>query len=218
MQLAGKLGCRGVVSTIRPGRLFFVTDSSSHRRFLVDTGSDFSVMPWRSSSPPTGPGLTGADGRCIPCWGEQPFTVTIGGIPCQWTFLLAAVSFPILGIDFLYHHSLVVDVANQQLLRPLRGFAPSSQGRPMPRLCDEWLAAMRLRYPQVFFQDAAASSLVPPTGSVTLFVRWANQLPPSSGGSTPHGWRPPNESSSQCWTRALSAALPANGAAHSTWR
>ncbi len=104
VQLAGKLGRRGVVSAIRPGRLFFVTDSSSHRRFLVDTGSAFSIMPWRSSSPPSGPGLTGADGRRIPCWGEQPFTVTIGGVPRQWTFLLAAISFPILGIDFLHHH------------------------------------------------------------------------------------------------------------------
>jgi hypothetical protein len=76
-------------------------------------------MPWRSSSPPSGPGLSGADGRRIPCWGEQAFTVTIGGLPRQWTFLLAAVSFPILGVDFLRHHSLVVDVANQQLSSPL---------------------------------------------------------------------------------------------------
>ncbi len=201
MQLAGKLGRRGVVSAIRPGRLFFVTDSSSHRRFLVDTGSAFSIMPWRSSSPPTGPGLAGADGRRIPCWGEQPFTVTIGGIPRQWTFLLAAVSFPILGIDFLHQHGLVVDVANQQLLPPSsrvgavvpgRSYAevvrsppaspspptvvvsPSVGSTPLlpappdaadtPLSTGEWLAAMRLRYPQVFFQDAAVSSLVPPHG------------------------------------------------------
>jgi hypothetical protein len=52
VQLARKLGCRGIVSAIRPGRLFFVTDSSSHRRYLVDTGSAFFIMPWRSSSPP----------------------------------------------------------------------------------------------------------------------------------------------------------------------
>jgi hypothetical protein len=119
MRLAGKLGRRGVVSAVRPGRLFFITDSSSNRRYLVDTGSAFSLMPWRSSSPPSGPGLSGADGRRIPCWGEQSFTATISGLPRQWAFLLAAVSFPILGIDFLRHHSLVVDVANQQLSSPL---------------------------------------------------------------------------------------------------
>ncbi len=195
MQLVGKLGRRGVVSAIRPGRLFFVTDSSSHRRFLVDTGSAFSIMPWRSSSPPSGPCLTGADGRCIPCWGEQPFTVTIGGVPRQWTFLLAAVSFPILGIDFLHHHSLVVDVANQRLSSPPtrvgavvpgRSYAEAVRSPPVatpppaatgssppsvaagaarpPLATGDWLAAMRLQFPRIFFQDAAASSLVPPHG------------------------------------------------------
>ncbi len=62
-----------------------------------------------------GPSLSEADGRLIPCRGEQSFPVTIGGIPRQWVFLLAAVSFPILGVDFLRHHSLVVDVANLRL-------------------------------------------------------------------------------------------------------
>jgi hypothetical protein len=75
-------------------------------------------MPWQSSSLPSGPNLSGVDGRRIPCWGERPFTVTIGGLPHQWRFLLAAVSFPILGVDFLRHHSLAVDVANLRLFSP----------------------------------------------------------------------------------------------------
>jgi hypothetical protein len=41
--LARKLGRRGVVAAVRPSRLFFVTDSLSHPRFLVDTGSAFSI-------------------------------------------------------------------------------------------------------------------------------------------------------------------------------
>jgi hypothetical protein len=108
MRLSGKLGHRGVISAIHPGRLFFVTDSLSNRRYLVDTGSAFSIMPWQSSFSPTGPGLSG----------EQPCTVTIGGVPRQWTFLLPAMSFPILGANFFHHHSLVVDVANQRLSPP----------------------------------------------------------------------------------------------------
>ncbi len=99
--MAGKLGCRGVISAIRPGRLFYVTDSVSGRRYLVDTGSAFSIMPWESSSLPSGPTLTAADGRLIPCWGERSFAVTIAGVVRRWDFLLAAVSFPIIGIDFL---------------------------------------------------------------------------------------------------------------------
>jgi hypothetical protein len=34
----------------------------------------------------------------------------------RWDFLLAGVSFPIIGIDFLRHHGLLVDVANLRLL------------------------------------------------------------------------------------------------------
>ncbi len=188
MQLAGKLGRCGVVSAIRPGRLFFVTDSSSHRRFLVNTGSAFSIMPWRSSSPPSGPGLTGADGRCIPCWGEQPFTVTIGGVPRQWTFLLAAVSFPILGIDFLHHHSLVVDVANQRLSSP-----PAWVGAVVPGQS----YAEAVHSPPVATPPPAAAGPSPPS------ARFSNRM--AAGSATvwllvqqPYG----------CWFSNRTAAAP----------
>jgi hypothetical protein len=139
--LAGKLGHRGVVAAVCPGRLFFVTDSTSQRRYLVDTGSAFSIMPWQSSAPPSGPSLAGADGRRIPCWGERFFTVTIGGVPRQWQFLLAAISFPILGEDFLRHHSLVVDVANLRLSPP-----PTPVGAVTGRRRHPW-AVLRGRRP-----------------------------------------------------------------------
>ncbi len=90
--MARKLGCWDVMSAVCPGRLFYITDSVTSRRYLMDTGSAFSIMPWESSDTPVGPTLTAADGRSIPCWGERPFTVTIGGVPRRWNFLLAAVS------------------------------------------------------------------------------------------------------------------------------
>jgi hypothetical protein len=114
--VAGKLGGRGIVSAVRPGRLFYVTDSASSRRFLVDTSSTFSLMPWQSESPSSGPSLAGADGQRIPCWGQWSSTDSFYGIPQRWDFLLAAVWFPILGADFLHHHGLLVDVANLRLL------------------------------------------------------------------------------------------------------
>jgi hypothetical protein len=84
---------------------------------------------WQSSAPTSGPSLAGADGRHIPCWGERLITVTIGGVPRQWRFLLAAVSFPILGVDFLRHHSLVVDVANLRLSTPPPPVSAVTPGR-----------------------------------------------------------------------------------------
>ncbi len=68
----------------------------------------------------------------------------------RWDFLLAAVSFPIKGIDFWHHHGLLVDVANLRLLpgtpppaavcavigapeaaRP-RSYAEAVRGQPSP--------------------------------------------------------------------------------------
>jgi hypothetical protein len=84
-------------------RLFFIADQSSHRRFLVDTGSSFSIIPHRSSALATGPALRSANNARIHCWGQKLAAVTINGQPLQYQFLLADVRFPILGIDFLRH-------------------------------------------------------------------------------------------------------------------
>jgi hypothetical protein len=77
MRLSGKLGHRGVILAIHPGRLFFVTDSLSNRRYLVDTGSAFSIIPWQPSFPPTGPGLLGehrALSSLAGCLASGPFS------------------------------------------------------------------------------------------------------------------------------------------------
>jgi hypothetical protein len=37
-----------------PSTLFFITDSLSHKRFLVDSGSSFSIAPFSSTRAPTG--------------------------------------------------------------------------------------------------------------------------------------------------------------------
>ena len=39
LQLAGKLGLWGLVNTVPPGQLVYVTDQLSNTRFLVDTGA-----------------------------------------------------------------------------------------------------------------------------------------------------------------------------------
>jgi hypothetical protein len=190
--LAGKLGRRGVVAAVRPGRLFFISDSTSRRRYLVDTGSVFSIMPWQSSAPPSGPSLSGADDRCIPCWGERPFTVTIGGIPRQWQFLMAAVSFPILGVDFLRHHALVVDVANLRLFSPAPAVSPGAADQ----------GSTEVKAPSGSSVPPATAGLSPPSvvGTVTPGRSYADAvrapppalrrplLPSPPAAATPCGW------------------------------
>ncbi len=162
--MARKLRCRGVILAVRPGRLFYVTNSVSGRRYLVDTGSAFSIMPWESTAVPSGPTLTAANGRHIPCWGERSFAVTIAGVARRWDFLLAAVSFPVIGIDFLCHHGLLVDVAN---LHPLAGPPPPAAVCAITSVSE---AARPRSYAEV-----AVGRPLPPAGS----------SPPSPSSSPP---------------------------------
>ena len=109
MLLAGKLRRRGVVGAIHPGRLCFIKDDISGASYLVDTGSSFSILPFRSTSAPSGPLLRSAAGQPIKCWGTRVVSFSFGGRKFSWAFLLAAVEFRILGMDFLAHFDLLVD-------------------------------------------------------------------------------------------------------------
>jgi len=111
----GKLGSQGRLNTVAPGKLVNIIDQISNRRFLVDTGASFSVFPHFSSDPTTGPALYGAAGKIIPCWGEKVLQLCFNGKPFEWTFLLAVVSFPILGVDFFRHFQLSVNPAANRL-------------------------------------------------------------------------------------------------------
>ena len=96
--------------------LFYVHDDLSGRDFLVDTGACVSLFPHRSADPPTRRDLCTADGSFLPAWGLRRVNVVFGGKSFCWRFLLAAVDTPILGMDFLAAHRLVVDAAARQLL------------------------------------------------------------------------------------------------------
>ena len=65
--MAGKLGGRGgnSVNSVGPGKLFFIQDSISGKKFLVDTGSSFSIIPHKSTAPTTGPKLWSANNKPI---------------------------------------------------------------------------------------------------------------------------------------------------------
>ena len=103
--LAGKLDSWGVVGAINPSNLVHIVDKNSGTSFLIDTGSSFSIIPFKSSSLPTGPRLRAANGQQIP----------FGGRGFSWNFLLAAVNFHIIGVDFLEHFNLLVDVTAKTL-------------------------------------------------------------------------------------------------------
>ena len=109
--MAGKLKSWGVVGAIHPSNLPKAIDELTGASYLVDTGSTFSIIPDSSTQPPSGPLLKSANGQRIPCWGKRWLTVQFNGRRYSWCFLMAAVDFHIIGVDFfLKHFKLLVDV------------------------------------------------------------------------------------------------------------
>ena len=83
---------------------------------MVDTGAAASVFHHRSASPPSDLRLTAANGKGITSWGSRTLLLRFDSKRYEWPFLLAAVDRLFLGVDFLRHHGLVVDLQGHQLL------------------------------------------------------------------------------------------------------
>ena len=98
------------------GQLALLVDEASQQRFLVDTGSSYSILPHKSQQPHSGLRLCTADRSPIPCWGGRKVHMAAGGRRFSWTFLLADVALPIIGADFLKHFGLLVDIGEMRLL------------------------------------------------------------------------------------------------------
>ncbi len=128
--MAGKLDVPGRLNAVAAGSLVYVTDQASSRRFLIDTGASFSILPHQSSARPSGPNLSGPDGQPIACWGDRTLHLVFSGQQFKWTFLLADVKFPIIGVDFLRAHMLIVDPAAGRLLATATGAVLDAQAYP----------------------------------------------------------------------------------------
>ncbi len=98
------------------GGLVYLQDSKSNTKYLVDTGAAVSVLPHSSPSLSSGQPLTGADGKPIALWGTVTRSICFGIRTFLCTFILAAVSKPILGTDFLAAHRLLVDPFSRLVL------------------------------------------------------------------------------------------------------
>ena len=97
----------------------FVTDRVSGRRFLVDTGAEVSVIPatgldTRIEQP--GHTLTAANGSRINTCGTRTVSLHIASRKYKWNFVVADVSRPLLGADFLRSESLLVDLKGKRLV------------------------------------------------------------------------------------------------------
>jgi len=101
--------------------LIFLHDSANNLKFLVDSGASLSILPFNSSTAPSGPHLIGANGSTIPAWGFRSMAVRFGGQPFLFNFLQAAVATPILGMDFLAKFELTINPSKKQVLHAATG-------------------------------------------------------------------------------------------------
>lgn len=116
----------------------FIKDILTEQHFLVDTGANVSVFPAHMSDKRNRSSenfLFAANKTPIPTFGERVMSLNIGmRRPYTWKFVIAEVSRPIIGADFLHHHALMVDLRGRRIIdqatnMSVRGFlTPLSEG------------------------------------------------------------------------------------------
>ena len=117
-------------------KLLFIRDTLSGRRLLVDSGAQRSILPASAADTLAGghgPPLDAANGTPIRTFCTRSVTLCFNGRQMVWDFVMASVSVPILGADFLCAHRLLVDIANCRLIDAV-SFAtyPCTLGGPGP--------------------------------------------------------------------------------------
>lgn len=97
----------------------FVTDKSTLISFLVDTGADLSILPPNNIERKniSEYKLYAANGTEIKTYGQKILNLNLGlRRDFKWSFLLADVTKPIIGADFLRHFDLTVDLKRKKLI------------------------------------------------------------------------------------------------------
>ncbi|GBM68676.1 Transposon Ty3-I Gag-Pol polyprotein [Araneus ventricosus] len=97
-----------------------LADRISKLRFLVDTGADVSVLPKYYASKADSSNellLLAANGTKISTFGRKSLTLDLNlRRTFIWPFIIANVNQPIIGVDFLKHFNLLVDVKSGCLI------------------------------------------------------------------------------------------------------
>lgn len=97
-----------------------IFDRTSQIRFLIDTGSDVSILPATRTDKTHGPStfqLHAANGSTIRTYGSRFVTTDLGlRRRFSWNFLIADVSTAIIGADFLAYFGIIVDLSSHKLI------------------------------------------------------------------------------------------------------
>lgn len=101
-------------------RRLFITDLNTTDRYLIDTGADVSIFPataQRKTKQPSSYNLYAANGTPIKTYGREIKSLNLGlRRQFTWEFLIAEVTRPIIGADFLAAFGLVIDLKNKRII------------------------------------------------------------------------------------------------------
>ena len=136
---SGKLEGQALATATRGLPLFRVAAQAgaSTLHFIVDTGAGVSLVPQDivkgAILQPTAVRITTASGAPLPTHGEVLLSIVIPALRRSflWSFVVADVTDPLLGHDFLAHHNLLVDCGSQTLLDSVTSLR--SPGAPVDR-------------------------------------------------------------------------------------
>ena len=99
-------------------RRLYVFDPLTKFHFLIDSGANVSVLPPNREEAISKGGQTlfAANNSRIKTFGKKKATISLGlGRKYTWTFIIADISVPLLGADFLHANGLILDLASQRL-------------------------------------------------------------------------------------------------------
>nr|VZI39161.1 unnamed protein product [Spirometra erinaceieuropaei] len=112
--------CDRFPSSSGSGRTFYVCDTATRRRFLMDTEAQISVVPPTAADrrfPSPSLHLQAANCSSIPTFGSLSLTLNVGlRRSFTWIFVIADVPHAIVGSDFLAEFDLLVDCRRVCLL------------------------------------------------------------------------------------------------------
>jgi hypothetical protein len=153
-------------------------------------------MPYKSALKHQGQRLAGPDGQSIPCWGERKTDLIFNGRRFAWTFLLADVQFPIIGVDFLRHFCLLVDITAGRLVDtassqsfPIISESSAAGGR-CANIAPPFQELLR-KFPEVVDPDKRLPPVTKHNVEHHIQVKDGPPSPPNSAAWMQRSWRPP---------------------------
>nr|VZI26828.1 unnamed protein product [Spirometra erinaceieuropaei] len=222
-----KVSAGNLPDVSNPVHTFYVRDTRSDRRFLVDTGAQLSVIPTTPADrrcPNPGLFLQAVNTSPITTFGTCSLSLDIGVRRLfPWVFVVADIPCAILGADFLDAFDLLVDCRQSRLhdktiIPTVRGISSFDASRHLAVLDPEpenQFRQLLAKYPGLTLPNFKVS--ISPHDVVHHIRTTGPPVFSLPAISRLHVLLPPRPNSGTCFKWASSISVKAHGPHPSTW-